>query len=158
MSKKILDNIEPYNDIYYHSCFFHAMFPVIMHFVKDIRSFICNNIFAYDYQMKGGNNSLGIKAVTRMTIRNILDDIGIGANMKILSNNIVDDLICSINKGNPAIILTECYYQSLRPDMFEKIHVPHSLLIYGYNNEQSAFNIIEHNFQDSYIFEKRTIS
>ncbi len=67
-------------------------------------------------------------------------------------------MISSINDERPTIIYIDCYYESIRPDAYQKNHFPHTLLIYGYDNIDETFYILEHRYRDSYLYEKRTIS
>ena len=155
---KILDDFEPYNDIWYKSCFFHAFFPVIRHFNRDILPFISNEIFIYEYNETKTDYKLGMKVFEKNSVENILESMDINVMTKVETNDIIGNLISSIDNERPVIIFIDCYYESIRPDAFQKNHFPHTLLIYGYNNIDEMFYILEHKYRDSYLYEKRTIS
>lgn len=158
MNFEILDNFEPYNDIWYKNCFFHAFFSVVRHFNRDILPFIINDIFIYKYNDVKVDVKFGMEIVSKNSIESILENMDIGVITKVSSSDIVGDLITSIDDERPVIIMIDCYYESIRPDAYQKNHWPHSLLIYGYNNTEEVFYILEHRYRDSYLYEKRTIS
>ena len=37
--KKLLDNITPFNELFYKSCFYNSLFSVVTHFNKDLIPF-----------------------------------------------------------------------------------------------------------------------
>lgn len=154
---KILDNFEPFSDIWYDKCYYHALFPIILHFNKEISRFLCNNIFAYSLEQEGANLMLKISNLSGKTSEDLLQDAGISLK-KFISEQIVADVISSINHNNPVVLGIDCFYESIRFDAYKKNHWPHDLLIYGYDLEKKTFAIIEHDFRDSFEFKKKIIS
>jgi len=155
---KILDNFEPYNDIWYKNCFYHALFPIIKHFNRDIFPFIVNDIFIYKYNNSKVGVEFDLEIIEKDNIEKILEDMSISVFTKVESPNILEDLIDSINNERPVIIYIDQYYESIRPDSYQKNHWGHTLLIYGYNNIEESFNIIEHRYRDCFLYEKRIMS
>lgn len=156
-SVKLLENFEPFKDLWYDKCYYHALFPVISHFNKDISSFLSNNIFAYSLKQQKDVLILELKNLSRKTSDDLLQDIGISLK-KSISDQIVADVISSINHNNPVILGIDCFYESIRFDTYKKNHWPHDLLIYGYDLTNKNFAIIEHDFRDSFEFKKKTIT
>jgi hypothetical protein len=156
---KVLDNFKPYNDIGNKGCFWHAFYPILVHFNKSIYPFISNDIFVYRYYDSIGHTRFCLDPIPISKFNTILDDLGIRAvSKKIVAQDILNELINSIDNKKPVIILIDCFYESIRPDTYEKEHLPHALLIYGYNNLEQTFHIIEHKYIDSIQYENRTIS
>lgn len=154
---KILDNIEPYNDIYYKNCFYQAFFPVVNHFNKDIALFLLNDIFVYDYDKEKDGLRFDLKALSIESESKLMEEIGIVLQAK-KSSSIISDLKTSINSERPVIIPIDAYYESFRPGVYLGSHTPHNLLVYGYNEYEQTFNILEQISKDSLRCGKNTIS
>ncbi len=153
-----ISNIEPFNETVYKDCFYSATFPIIDHFLGSIIPFIVNNIYFYNYD--------NIQRITYKSkqfdefadFQNTLSKIGIILVTKLQSEDIISDLINSIKANKPVVILIDCFYESIRHDIYQKRHVPHAITIYGYNTKEQYFNIIEANYLDSILNVKRTLS
>lgn len=76
------------------------------------------------------------------------DEIALLTNIQvettIVCNRVVENIKEAISSRNLVIISVDCYYESIRQDMFEKEHWPHNLLIYGYNDDHATFFVLEH--------------
>lgn len=156
--EKIINNIEPFNDIWYGECFFSSLFPIINHFNGSITSIITNDIFAYSYKDELGVPIIDLIPKEKLRLDIILKDINIGMKCKLKSMNVINDLCNAIINEHPVIILVDCFYEPFRTDTYNTRHVPHSILIYGYNNKDNYFNILEHTYLDSVIYEKQLIN
>ena len=156
--EKILLHVEPFNDIFYQSCFFNALFPVIKHFNKDIMPVLVNDVIVYDYNKELGPVSLGIKYLQVRPEEEMLESLRIGVNAKSQSDNLVEDLLESLANDRPVILKVDCFYEPIRDDAYQKNHWMHDMLIYGYNQSQQVFNIIEHKYRDTLSYEKKTLS
>jgi len=44
----ILQDMMPFNDVFYKSCFYNSLFPVVQHFKQNLLSFAANDLFAYN--------------------------------------------------------------------------------------------------------------
>nr|WP_279289745.1 SDR family NAD(P)-dependent oxidoreductase [Anaerocolumna cellulosilytica] len=149
----ILEGIEPFNDVYYKSCFYNSLFPVVKYFRKDVLAFLTNQIIAYDYS----DNSKIPLSVSYHSIKDnsiILNEIGIIAHAKNTSQDIIYDITSSITEGKPVILWVDSYYEPIRNDTFHKKHLAHSWLIYGFNETKRECYIIEHRHSDSLAYEK----
>ena len=158
MDYKVLQNIEPYNDIWYKSCFYHAFFPVINHFDKSILPFILNDFFVYMLNTNNNYQSLTLDCLGIRNEEDILKSIGIHVQCIKSSADIARDLISAIDCESPVNIHIDSYYESIRSDVYKKVHCPHVLLIFGYNKLEKYFHAVEHRYRESVLFEKRTIS
>jgi hypothetical protein len=118
----VLENIQPFNDVYYISCFYNSFFPVLTYFNKSIKPFL------------------------------------IKAEYKLQSQNITGAIKASIDGGNPVIIWVDCYYDALRIDTYQKRHLSHTWLIFGYDDDNQCCHIVEHSRSDNLSYEKRVIS
>lgn len=152
LHNKIIEDIEPFNEIHFYDCILHAIFPVINHFNRHIYPFLFKSKYRFDL-----NGSIYIDSLEREKIRNILNDMGIVECGKRISENIVSDIKQAINLNRPTIINLDCFYESIRDDAYMKNHYPHFFLIYGFDDNTNKFNIIEHKYKDSFIYAKRLI-
>lgn len=151
----LLDNIEPFNDVIYNGCFYSAFLSAIKYYNKNIFHFLINDVIIYDFN---DDQQLTIKYESINSLENLMTDALIGFNLKLKSENIVNDLKKSIFQGKPVIVNVDYYYESIRKDTFQKIHGPHSLLIYGYDDTSEVLYILEHKNSESIYYEKCELS
>jgi MoaA/NifB/PqqE/SkfB family radical SAM enzyme len=151
---KEISNFEPFNEVWYKSCFYASQFPILYHFTGEILPFILDEIFLYEYEVINDvpvlyygtdNFSSNIKAVS---------DMGMYLNFIIESSNIVGDLINSISNECPVILFIDCFYASNRPDVYKKDHAGHVITVYGYDCTKRIFKILDHSSMDSIMYEK----
>lgn len=154
-NSRIISNIEPFNDIWYKNCFYSALFPVIQSFNKSITPILLNEIYYYSYRPK--SITLQYEVNERFSEDEISRSMGILVKAN-RNDDIFDQIINAIDSNNPVILFIDCFYESIRPDAYLKNHFPHYILIIGYNSSEKEFHIIEHQYRDSFTFEKRTIS
>lgn len=63
MNIDILENIEPFNDIWYKNCFYSSLFPIVLYFNKTITPYLFNELYFYSYdsdEMVVGQNTVKI--------------------------------------------------------------------------------------------------
>lgn len=154
----IIDNIEPFNEFYYKSCFYNSFFPVLKHYQKSIVSFLINDVLVYKYDNNQRQYELDVEFVSSKTIDELMKDNGMGVASKIKSADIIGDIVASIAKKRPVIINIDCFSASIREDMYQKSHWPHTWLIYGVDEINETCYIIEHRHKDNLSYEKRTVA
>lgn len=158
MDYKIIENINPYNDIFYNNCFFSSFFPVVEHFGRNILHFLVNDIVIYSHSTKSNISNINVDYIPVKNMDMLIDEVGLHLERKIKSENVIEDIIISIEKDIPVIIWVDCFYESIRNDTYLKLHWPHSWLIFGFNKKEKVFNIIEHNHKEYLTYDKREIS
>ncbi len=158
IEKKELERIEPFNDLYYRSCFYNALFPIVMHFNGDIIPFILNDLRAYSYTSTGQGINLDIEFIQLESTEKILSGMNISMDTKEYSSNIIGDIRDSILKDRPALIFIDCFYESIRKDAYRSRHIPHNITIFGFDDINRQCHIIEHKYRESLTYEKMTIS
>ena len=157
-SQKILDNIEPFNDIYYRSCFYNALFPVIRHLNKDCTPFLVNDVPIYTCVPDKEAIWLTVDYRSNKALEQLFHEQNITVSTKLSSNSITNDVIFSISQNRPVIIVIDCYYALVREDLYQKEHWPHFWLVYGYDAVKKVFNIIEHRHRGSLSYKKYEVS
>ncbi|WP_024832479.1 hypothetical protein [Ruminiclostridium josui] len=156
--KKIIPKIEPFGEFYYFNCFYSSLIPVILLYNKSIMPILINGIFTYRINHEIDDLCLcaGYEHITNL--KDILNEQGIVLNAKEKSNCIIDDIINSISSERPVITWVDCFYESIRDDLYMKEHWRHSILYYGFDLSERLFYIIEHDKRDDIEYRKKTIS
>ena len=67
-------------------------------------------------------------------------------------------LIKHVDCGRPIIAGVDCFYLESRADTYEKVHAPHFILVYGYDLVTREINVVDHDYENSYLFKKKKIS
>lgn len=158
INSKTIDNIEPFNSLFYKNCFYNSLFPILKYYGIDILSILVNDVVVYKYK----ENDCIVSVVYEEVLNNssILSNVGLHL-IEIKKNNtknIIENLKESLNNEKPIILGVDCYYLSIREDTYMKEHWPHTILIYGYDDNSNYFNIIEHSSRDSLTYAKRVLS
>lgn len=155
----MLANIQPFNDCFYYSCFYSALFPVLRHFNVSIIPLMVNGIPHY---LLESEESESIGMYTRFTFVKSIDEVlaehGISIEAKQVSADVVEDICQGIAADKPVIISFDCFYSSIREDLYQKQHWSHSLLYFGYDREEKVFPIIEQDDRENIAFAPKQIS
>ncbi|MCX7922794.1 MAG: BtrH N-terminal domain-containing protein [Clostridia bacterium] len=156
--QKALDNIGPFNDIFYKMCYYNALFSVVNHLGKSVLPFLASDVYAYNYDTNKNIPNIDFKILSFKTDEQLLKESGIVEEAKEPGYDVIEDIIESISADKPVILFVDCYYESIRRDVYLKHHWPHSLLIYGYDESKQVCNVIEHKYRDSLTYDKCTLS
>lgn len=156
--EKILENFEPFNEVFFKSCFSNSLFPIIRYFKKSILPTLINDVIIYKIDGQSSDTVLDVEYMPVKLIDALTDDMGIGFDAKDKSEDIVSDVIMSLHNDKPVCISVDCYYEPMRQDTYGKIHMAHTVAIYGYENSKQLFHIIEHKFRDTLSYKKYTIA
>ena len=158
-SQIIIEYIIPFNEVFYKECFYNSLFPVITYFKGDIGYFFANDIILYKYD---DNSQKAIKfEVEYLSVQDensVLDACGVGFQAREQVDDVVKEVKKSIINGKPVIVWVDCFYESIRMDTYKKQHLPHTLLIYGFNDEKNIVYIVEHNNRDNLSYKDYTIT
>jgi hypothetical protein len=153
---KVLENILPYNDLFYRSCFYNSFFPVVHYFQKSIIPFLINDIISYEYP-SGVPGKLDINFIESVSAEALRRKAGIITESRIGCDDIIHCVTASLSSDRPVIVYVDVFYEPIRKDTYLKAHCPHTLLIYGYNRLEQTLNIIEHRHKDNLSYEPRTL-
>ncbi|MBO1685687.1 MULTISPECIES: C39 family peptidase [Clostridium] len=156
--KKLLDNITPFNELFYKSCFYNSLFSVVTHFNKDLIPFFTSEIATYRCNEKNSGVEFSVDYSKGKEWQLILRDLEIDCDYKTECSELTNSIIRSIDNNKPVILCVDCYYESIRLDAFNKNHVPHSILIYGYDKEDREFYIVEQKNVDTLSYRKCLLS
>lgn len=154
---KILDKFEPFNDIFYRNCFYNSLFPIVHHFNGDIMPFILRDIIVFQKSEDDNNNSYGIEYLAKDDLKHVCKQEDIEVDERYNSKEIILEIIEAISDDRPVVLWVDGYYESIRRDVYLKQHIKHSLLIYGYNQKEKLFNVIEHDRFENLSYKKCVI-
>lgn len=107
------------------------------------------------YQLENG--FLTTKYIEGEDVITLLEKEGIQYQITITSPNVINEIIESLSNNMPVILQIDCYYQSIKEELFLKSHWPHSILIYGVNEEKKVVYAIEQEYHESLSYQKTEI-
>lgn len=148
--KKLLYNIEPFNDINYNTCFYNSLFAVLRYYKTDILSIIVNSIPTYYYNSNEKN--FGIKYVNIQNEKDILTKLNIDLIDLPDNLDVIEFIVNAIDNNNPIIANIDWYYMDNQKTTYKKIHRFHTILIVGYNNKDKKLKIFDQQFIDTLTY------
>ncbi len=154
---KILNNIQPFNDLIYRNCFNNALFSVVRYFEREIDVIFAHDVIVYGYDYNKPGMKFNVSYIETKRIEQILKEIGIRLKLEIISEDLILHTIAALSKNKPVIVGVDCFYLPSRKDTYQKTHWPHLLLVYGFNQSKKIFNIIEHEDLNSSDFQEKII-
>ncbi|OYD09091.1 BtrH N-terminal domain-containing protein [Paludifilum halophilum] len=157
VTQKQIAGIEPFNDLFYKSCFFNSYFPIVRHYGKEIHHYLLNDLIVYDAGKMKREGLPDMAYIPVVEPERIMEGQGIQALRKSKSDDLVGDLKTDLQADRPVIIWVDPYFEAIRDDTYRKHHGRHSLLIYGFDDPGETFFIVEHRHRDNLSYEKQTI-
>ncbi|MCG7407269.1 phosphopantetheine-binding protein [Paenibacillus sp. ACRRX] len=162
----IIPAIEPFNDVFYKNCFFNSVFPIVRHFGQDPLRIMLNDLilYEYDHEAESGQHEANLDKGYRIRydeqypMQQMFKQLNIKVDIRADSSNIVAELIEAISHGSPVVVWVDAYHESIRKDTFEKEHLDHTLLVYGYNEAAQMFHVIEHDRRENLSYKKCVLS
>ncbi|WP_458125219.1 BtrH N-terminal domain-containing protein [Paenibacillus sp. Z3-2] len=155
--QKIIEPIEPFNEIYYKSCLYNSLFPVIRHFQRGILPLLINDWAVYETTRTGGGVLCGISHRTNKDLSEALVELGVAAEKERFVGTVVDKIKNAIDMERPVVLWVDCYEIPMRKDTFQKKHLPHTILVHGYDDSTDDFHVIEHLQMENLSYDKKTI-
>ena len=153
--KHILKNIIPFNKFFFKSCYYHQLIAAYAHYDVEEDYITGNYLDLYDYNE---DKELPINKVVQIKDDKEMEFIsGIRLIKKKDSKDFFKEIINTINKNIPIMVSVDCFYLDYREDMYNKNHISHFILIYGYDLSKQQFLINEHYYFNSYIYSPRWI-
>ncbi len=156
MTLSVLHPIEPFTELFYSQCFYNSFFPVVRYFGEDVLAFLLNDRIRYRLT-GGGERSISAEYEPVKEFAPLAAERGIHALTRERSADIVGDIKRALLQGRPVIVWIDCFFEPIRPEMYQKKHFKHTLLVYGFDETERVFHIIEHRHKDNLLYEKRTL-
>lgn len=154
-----IQNIEPFNDIFYRSCFFNSFFSVIQHYGKCILPYLMHDTMIY--VLDGGEDVL-IKSefafLDKAELNIILTKQGIEMCTYVKQNDIISCFHENLRNDRPVILWIDAFYIPYRKDTYQKLHWPHTVLLYGYQEKDECVYVIDHTWRENLTYEKKKLT
>lgn len=147
MPKNKLEGVRPFNGCYFRSCFYHQLIAGMGCF-----GLPADNVLLTAFPVIGENFEARELVLDAETIRNYS---GCKTKEILLTK---DRLIKSIDAGHPVIVGVDCFYLEGRTDTYQKTHLTHFLLAYGYDTENDIANVVEHNYVNSFRYTEKEVA
>ncbi|WP_176560043.1 BtrH N-terminal domain-containing protein [Brevibacillus dissolubilis] len=154
---KSIPGIEPYNEVFYRSCYYNSFIPVVKQAGKSILPFFIHEFPVYSTTGEQEMIPFDVEYQVVRDLSQLLDETGFTMMGQVKSERISDDLVDAIMQDHPVIVWVDSFYEPFRKDTYQKRHWAHSLLVYGYNQFDETFEIIEHHHADNLTYEKRKL-
>lgn len=149
---EILTGIEPYNDLFYVSCYYNSLIPIIKFYKKDINFIFCNDVNIYCRNSESDIIILDTEIRSVVEHMELLEKNGLGVKTFDQVEGVIENIKKAISNGHPVITWIDCFYESLREDKYGKEHFLHSLLVIGYDDTKQEFLMIEHQREDQLTY------
>ena len=147
MPKNKLEGVRPFNGCYFRSCFYHQLIAGMGSF-----GLPADNVLLTAFPVIGENFEARELVLDAETIRNYS---GCKTKEILLTK---DRLIRSIDAGHPVIVGVDCFYLEGRTDTYQKTHLTHFLLVYGYDTENDIVNAVDHSYVNSYKYTEKEVN
>ncbi|MCM3135809.1 BtrH N-terminal domain-containing protein [Paenibacillus polysaccharolyticus] len=154
-----IENIKPFNDIFFINCFYNSLFPIIELFGLEIDHFLINAIPTYCITSDEEVINFQMTYKELSPFHEICLNLGvfIETHQKV-ETNFESFIIKSIQENKPIIMWIDCYYESIRSDTYLREHLPHTIVIYGYDSSTQLYSILEHDHKDNLTYTYKQIS
>ncbi|TKI55085.1 hypothetical protein E8L90_06225 [Brevibacillus antibioticus] len=156
--KVMLSNIEPFNELFYKSCFYNSLFPILQYFDTRKTPVLANDVLLYTWDEPNLKVPFTIDYEVNLSESELLQQLGITSKELHYQAEFMDDIKAALMQSHPVIVWIDSFYSSIRQDTYHKIHKAHSLLVYGFDDTQEVFHIMEHKHADTLSYEPRRIS
>ena len=151
--RKVLKGIKPFNEYGFRSCYYHQLIAAYARYGIDERIWLMNYLPLYKFDAE--KTMLSIEEIEMFSESEMEEYTGIRLIKKRTSQNLIAELIQSINRGVPVIVTGDCFYLDYREDTFKKHHIIHFILVYGYDKISKKFIVSEHSFGNSWFYVER---
>ncbi|GGG02026.1 beta-ketoacyl synthase N-terminal-like domain-containing protein [Paenibacillus aceti] len=151
ISPVVLPNIEPFNDLYYRNCFYNSFFPVVKHFGGSILPYLINDLLLYQQADPEGTQAYELCYEEIEPQETLFAQMNLSVQPRPAYGDIdiKQMIIHNLSQGNPVIVWVDCYEIPFRSDAYQKQHVDHTLLVYGFDRGTEMFHIIEHDRREN---------
>lgn len=72
-------------------------------------------------------------------------------------DSLLDEIRRRLDAGEDIMLPVDSFYENIREDAFGIFHLFHYFVIYGYDNENEEFLLLEHNYENDLNYKKTRI-
>lgn len=144
-----------FNDIFYKSCFYNALFTIMRTCGYHLDEFFINDIIEYSFNNK---ELISIKYNEIRRCKDILTESDVQYIGLSKVDSIVSYISDAIREKNIILLWVDPYYASIRKDVYRKKHRAHPWVITKVDAIKGLFHIYEHSNSDSLNYKEQTVS
>lgn len=151
---------QPFNDLYYKSCLYNSLFPVLNVFGRNINTFLSSDMFVYTLDSAQAEPYLSAVCMESAPPEAILEQLHLTARYESPQggHGLKERLITGLARQSLFILWVDSFYEPARRDAYMKKHLAHTLLVYGYSEAQDQFIVLEHSHKDALNYRERTLA
>lgn len=150
-----VENIEPFCDIFYIDCFYNSLLPILKNYGVDKKVILGAYVPVLHKEATLGATLEWECAGNR---GEILKRFGVEEKAFIEEPDICETIKQHLDNDELVIVYIDCFYEKGRFDTFMKEHWPHTILVYGYDELEEEFSILEHTAKENLDYAPRKIS
>ncbi len=136
-----------FNDTWYRDCFYHGIAQIAYHF-GCLEALFANDWFAYDYTSVDGVPTLLFEVNSFLPWKEVLQRNGVQTDTILVKGDFIPSICKELNAGRLAFVPINCFYEDIREDCYQKVHIAHWVVVYDYDTEQRKFAVLEHNYKN----------
>lgn len=149
------ENIEPFCDIFYIDCFYNSLLPILKNYGVDKKVILGSYVPVLREEATLGAMLKWECAGDRAEI---LKGFGVEEKALIEEPDICEAIKQHLDDDELVIVYIDCFYEKGRNDTFMKEHWAHTILVYGYDELEEEFSILEHSAKENLDYAPRKIS
>lgn len=149
-----IQDIQPFNAFMFNNCFYNALFSVLQKYNISIPEFILN----FEPSYVAEKEPFQIEYINTENLESLLEKYSLELQRYDPQKSLIDCLKDAIMFGDPVILGVDCYYISIRQDMYQKTHYAHSLTVFGIDEVAEEVIVLEQVNVESLSYQKRRIS
>lgn len=144
---KKLKGIEPFNEFFFISCYYHQLITGVKYFGGRTDEIISRYFPAYEF--REDEKIPRVRELKAEYGKELEKATGVHIVRKKTSKAVIYELRQAVRHGQPCLVAVDCFELSYREDTYQKKHALHFLLIYGYDIKAQEFFVIDHLFTNS---------
>lgn len=141
----IHEGVNPFNDIFFRDCFYNSFFPILQRNKKSIMPFLLNAYQIY----KQNHEMIDVEYGEIQEFEALCKQEHIAYETFEKIDDIVSEIESGLRQEQLVVVFIDCYYETFRKDTYNKLHWPHTLLIYGMDAGNKKFYAVEHTNKDN---------
>ncbi|MGO4529162.1 beta-ketoacyl synthase N-terminal-like domain-containing protein [Paenibacillus sp. 2TAF8] len=151
-----IEGMIPFNELFYKSCFYNSFLPVLSHYNCSIETVLLNDIFVYHNGFTW--KEFAVESIVLKNWSEMQERLGLKMETE-AHHGAFNELIAklSLDRDCPVIVWVDCYEMINRQDTYKKEHLPHTILICGYDEAQKKYLVIEQVHKDTLSYEKQWV-
>ncbi len=141
-----IDNVEPFNESSFNNCTYPIKFSILRLHRRPITPVVLNEFHTYgcNYDPQYHRSLLFVNTRFLRDPDDLMSEtLGIRELKTLRSDHLLAELKASIAAGHPVMVTIDRYHEPETSHYFHRVHHLHSLLVYGYDDTTSTFNILD---------------